>query len=77
MIVVPLYTPKSESEAAVIASLLHAYGVSFFMRGGAFSTMYPGSMTSSLNEQTLMVRDDHVELAKGLLQSFLTDQEAI
>lgn len=72
---VPIYSPKSESEAAVISSLLQAYDIAFFMRGGAFSSMYPGSVTNSLNEQTLMVRPDQVPLAKELLQAFLADQE--
>ena len=73
---VPLYSPKSEAEAAVISTLLRAYNVSFFMRGGAFSTMYPGSVTSSLNEQMVMVRADYVPLATELLQSFMSDSDA-
>ncbi len=68
---VPIYTPKSESEALVITSLMRAYGVAFFMRGGAFSSMYPGPISNSLNEQTLMVDDDQAELARELIQSFL------
>ncbi|MEO6986047.1 MAG: hypothetical protein ABI155_11955 [Paralcaligenes sp.] len=68
---VPIYTPKSESEALVITSLMRAYGVVFFMRGGAFSSMYPGPISNSLNEQTLMVDDDQAELARELIQSFL------
>ena len=69
---VPIYTPKSESEALVITSLMQAYGVVFFMRGGAFRSMYPGPVSNSLNEQTLMVDDDQAELARELIQSFLS-----
>lgn len=72
---VPVYAPKSESEAAVIASLMLAYGVSFFMRGGAFSSMYPGPVVNSLNEQMLMVDDGQVELARELIRSFVSDKE--
>lgn len=68
-----IYTPKSESEAAVIASLLRAYDVEFIYQGGAFSSMYPGTLVNSLNEQTLMVRDDQVELAKQLLHEFIKE----
>ncbi|GAB2909541.1 DUF2007 domain-containing protein [Paralcaligenes sp. KSB-10] len=68
---IPVYSPKSESEAAVIASLMQAYGISFFMRGGAFSSMYPGPISNSLNAQMLMVEDDQAELAKELVRSFL------
>jgi hypothetical protein len=67
---VPIYTPKSESEAAVITSMMQAYGIVFFMQGGAFSSMYPGSVSNSLNEQTLMVQEDQAELARELIQSF-------
>lgn len=68
---IPIYCPKSESEAAVIASLMHAYGVSFLMRGGAFSSMYPGPVANSLNAQTLMVQENQAELAMQLLQPFI------
>ena len=68
---IPVYSPRSESEAAVIASLMQAYGISFFMRGGAFSSMYPGPISNSLNAQMLMVEDDQAELAKELVRSFL------
>lgn len=68
-----IYTPKSESEAAVIASLLRAYRVEFVFQGGAFSTMYPGPLVNSLNEQALMVRDDQVELARQLLREFIDE----
>ncbi|MFA5490615.1 MAG: DUF2007 domain-containing protein [Candidimonas sp.] len=68
-----IYTPKSESEAAVIASLLRAYDIDFVFRGGAFSTMYPGPVVNSLNEQALMVRADQAELARQLLREFIDE----
>lgn len=67
----PIYAPKTESEAAVIASLMQAYGIEYLMQGAAFSTMYPGPLTNSLNAQMLMVRNDQAELAKQLLEEFL------
>lgn len=71
---IPIYSPKSESEAAVIASLLQAYGVAFLMRGGAFSSMYPGPVTNSLNAQTLMVAEEDVAVATQLIQPFIDGQ---
>jgi len=68
---IPIYAPKSESEAAVIASMLEAYGVDFLMQGAAFSTMYPGPAPNSLNEQILLVDEAHAETARQLLQPFL------
>ena len=70
---IPVYAPRTESEAAVIESLMQAYGISYIMRGGAFSTMYPGPLANSLNAQMLMVNEDQVELARELLRDFLND----
>lgn len=72
---VPIYTPKSESEASVIGALLDAYGVVYHMQGGAFSTMYPGPVSNSLNAQKLLVRADQVELALQLLQDFMDESD--
>lgn len=68
---IPIYSPKSESEAAVITSLMQAYGITFLMQGAAFSGMYPGPVTNSLNAQTLMVDAKHVQLATQLIQPFV------
>ncbi len=70
---IPIYWPKSESEAAVIVSLMQAYGISFLMRGAGFSSMYPGPLSNSLNAQTLMVDAEHVQLATQLVQPFIDD----
>lgn len=67
---IPVYTPRSESEASVIAALLSAYGVDFVMQGGAFSTMYPGSLSTSLNTQIVLVREDQEALARQLIEDF-------
>lgn len=69
--VIALYAPKSESEAAVIISLMEAYGVRYVMQGGAFSKMYPGPVSNSLNAQMLMVDEDQAELARELLKEFV------
>ncbi|MBV6305940.1 DUF2007 domain-containing protein [Candidimonas humi] len=68
---VPVYTPKSEPETAVIVALMEAYGIAYFMQGGAFGTMYPGPVSNSLNARTLMVEDDQAELARELIRPFL------
>ena len=70
MDMVPVYSPQSESEAAVVTALMRAYDIRFHMRGGAFSSMYPGTVSTSLNEQVLMVATEQVELARQLLESF-------
>lgn len=71
---VPLYTPKSESEAMIISSLLKAYDVRFLIQGGEFSSLYPAAVTTSLNEQVLLVDEADIALARELLGSFLDDE---
>ncbi len=68
----PLYTPITESEAAVISSLLEAYDIPFFIRGAGFSKLYPGLQISHYNTQTFMVAEAHYELARSLIADFLT-----
>ncbi len=73
MDMVPVYSPQSESEAAVLTALMQAYGIRFHIRGGAFSALYPGTVSTSLNEQVLMVASEQAELARQLLESFEND----
>jgi len=72
---VPVYCPRTESEAAVVTALMQAYGIVHFMRGGAFSSMYPGPVSNSLNEQMLMVESGQAAMALDLLSAF-TDPKA-
>ena len=69
----PLYTPQSTSEATVIAALLDAHDVRYIMQGAAFSSMYPGPVATGLNECTLLVANEHLELARHLLEPFLQE----
>ncbi len=70
---IPIYSPKSESEAAVIVALMQAYEIPYVMRGGAFSSMYPGPVRNSLNAQALMVEESDAELARQLIAPFALD----
>jgi len=67
----PIYTPRSESEAAIITSMMNAYQIEFVMQGAAFGSMYPGPIANSLNARILMVRSDQAEEAKQLLAEFM------
>lgn len=70
---IPLYRPRSDAQAAVIASMLEAYGVDFLMQGSAFSAMYPGPLATSLNAQVLLVSEADIPRARELLESFLDE----
>lgn len=68
---VPVYSPISESEAAVISALLEAHTIPFFIRGGGFSKLYPGMQIKDYNTQTFMVPTEHRDLARELLADFI------
>jgi hypothetical protein len=74
---VPVYSPQTESEAAVISSLLEAHQIPFFLRGGAFSKLYPGMQINHYNTQTFMVPDESFEFARELLAEFISPSEEI
>lgn len=72
---VPLYTPETLSEEAVISSLLTAYEIPFFIRGGGFGKLYPGVQIRAFNTRTFMVDEDKLELAQELIKDFLSDTD--
>ncbi|NYT36523.1 hypothetical protein ERD78_06520 [Allopusillimonas soli] len=67
---IPIYSPRTESEAAVIVALMQAYDIPHVMQGGAFSTMYPGPVRTSLNVQTLLVDEAYADIAGELVAPF-------
>ena len=74
-LMVPIYTPRSSSEATVIAALLRAHHVDFLLQGEAFSSLYPGPLSTSLNVQMLLVTPEHEALARSLLRDFLDNSQ--
>lgn len=68
---VPVYSPISESEAAVISSMLEAHEIPFYIRGGGFSKLYPGMQIKDYNTQTFMVPPNHQDFARELLSDFI------
>lgn len=71
---IPLYTAQTESEVAVISSMLQAYEVPYFIRGAAFSKLYPGLQIKDYNTQTFMVPGESLDLARELLRDFIKPQ---
>jgi hypothetical protein len=68
---IPIYTPQTESEVAVISAMLEAYEIPFFIRGGAFSKLYPGLQIKDYNTQTFMVPVEFQDFARELLIDFI------
>lgn len=67
----PVYSPITESEAAVISAMLEAHEIPFFIRGAGFSKLYPGMQIKDYNIQTFMVPAESYELARELLVEFI------
>lgn len=68
---IPIYTPQTESEVAVISSMLQAYEIPYFIRGGAFSKLYPGLQIKDYNTPTVMVPAEFADATRELLQDFI------
>ncbi|MEO8309002.1 MAG: hypothetical protein ABI616_13285 [Pseudomonadota bacterium] len=67
MAFVALTTPASDSERLTTVSLLEAYGISCFIRGGAFSALYPGAQLGSRNALTILVPEEQLRQAQLIL----------
>ena len=75
---IPVYSPYTESEASVISAMLEAHDIPYFIRGGAFSKLYPGMQIKDYNTQTFMVPSASYELARQLLAEFISpDQQEV
>lgn len=68
----PVYSPQTESEAVVISSMLDAHGIHFYLRGGAFSKLYPGMHINHYNTQMFMVLPQDYAFVRELLAEFIT-----
>jgi hypothetical protein len=54
---VPIATPQTESELAVIVCLLDAAGIPAFVHNGGFGSLHPGPQIRLYNERCVMVPD--------------------
>jgi len=61
----------------VISSLFEAYEIPYFLRGGAFSKLYPGMQINHYNTQTFMVQEDTAEFARELVEEFLAQENSV
>lgn len=65
-------TPKTESELAVMVSMLEAYGIQHFVHNRGFGGLYPGMQIELYNVRRLMVpaeqAPDAIELLSVLSQ---------
>ena len=66
----PVATPQTESELAVMVSLLDAHGIQYYVHNQGFGGLYPGMQMDLYNARRLMVPADHAAEALDLLAVF-------
>jgi hypothetical protein len=70
MALVRVLSPQSESEIAVVTSLLEAHDIPVFIHGRHFGSLLPGIQIGSYNTQSIMVPEERVTDAMELLAEF-------
>jgi hypothetical protein len=69
---VPVASPQTESELAVMLSMLEANGIRHFVHNQGFGGLYPGLQIGLYNDRRIMVRADQAPHASQLLSVFDT-----
>jgi Putative prokaryotic signal transducing protein len=69
-----VFTPQSQSELAVVTSLLEAHGIPVFVQNRHFGSLLPGLPIKALNAQCVMVPEERVPEAVELLAGFRDGQ---
>ena len=77
MTLVRVFSPQSESEIAVVTSLLEAHDIPVFVHGRHFGSLLPGLQIGSYNAQGIMVPEECVRDALELLSDFMRDDSNI
>ena len=70
MALVRVLSPQSESEIAVVTSLLEAHDIPVFVHGRHLGSLLPGLQIGSYNTQSIMVPEECVTDALELLTEF-------
>jgi Putative prokaryotic signal transducing protein len=73
MALVRVLSPQSESEIAVVTSLLEAHDIPVFIHGRHLGSLLPGLQIGSYNTQSIMVPEERAADALELLSDFRAD----
>ena len=76
MALVRVLSPQSESEIAVVTSLLEAHDIPVFVHGRHFGSLLPGLQIGSYNTQSIMVPEECVTDAMELLTEFKRNESS-
>lgn len=70
MAFVHVHSPQSESELAVVTSLLEAHDIPVFVHNRHFGSLLPGLQANSYIAQSVMVPEELIPEALELLAAF-------
>lgn len=70
MALVRVLSPQSESEIAVVTSLLEAHDIPVFIHGRHLGSLLPGLQIGNYNTQSIMVPEERAADALELLTEF-------
>ena len=72
---VPIFTPRSGADLAIVSCLLDAYGFPHFVHNNHFGSLYPGPIFDLYNQRRVCVPDRLAAEARQLIVDFLPDLE--
>lgn len=67
---VRIFTPRTASEAAVVVALLEAHEVPAYLHNHHLASVLPGILINAYNGQSVMVAEEHADLALELTTNF-------
>jgi hypothetical protein len=72
-----LYSPENDSELALVKSILEGEGIRYFVHNDHFGTLEVGPKINLFNAKTIMVSEDQYEMAKEIIEDFLTNTKGM
>jgi 8-oxo-dGTP diphosphatase len=67
---VRIFTPRTESEAAVVVALLEAHEIPVYLHNHHLASVLPGVLINAYNGQSVMVAEEHADAALELTINF-------
>jgi Putative prokaryotic signal transducing protein len=77
MSLVALISPDSDVAVMTTVALLEANGIPCFVRGGGFGGLYPGPRIQGYNGTTVMVPEELLLEAQGLLAAVPLEEDFV
>lgn len=76
MALVRVFSPRTAPERLVVVAMLEAHGIPTLDHNGHIASLLPGVQIDAYNTASIMVPEEHLELAETLLADFRADPPA-